>query len=223
MKDSFLKILQSEGQKPYFTKILDKLKEEETNGVKVFPHQMDLFKPFEFFQVNETKVIILGQDPYHTLGLADGLAFSTYDDKFAPSLNNMFKELKKDYPKTKLETTSLVSWAKQGVLLLNTVLTVAQNKPASHFGIGWETFTHKVVEEVVAQNPNVMVVALGKKAQQFIKDIPINPKNLVELAHPSPYSYNKGFADSHLFKTINKKLEQNNVKPIKWDLTKGEK
>ncbi|QGZ97617.1 uracil-DNA glycosylase [Mycoplasma sp. NEAQ87857] len=220
MKDSFLKILQQEGQKEYFTNILNSLKAAEIAGLEVYPHQMDLFKAFEFFQTNETKVIFLGQDPYHTKGVADGLSFSTKSNKTPPSLNNIFKELKKDYPKTKIETNDLTAWAKQGVLLLNTSLSVIANKPNSHSKIGWKTFTLEVIKQVLLANPNVIVVLLGKEAQSFVKSLNIPSQNKIELSHPSPFSYKKGFENSGLFKLINKKLKQTHQTPIKWDLKK---
>ncbi|WP_406614725.1 uracil-DNA glycosylase [Mycoplasma corogypsi] len=219
MKDSFLNILRREGQKPYFEQILSNLK-TCPNDLSIYPHQVDMFRAFEFFQVEQTKVIIIGQDPYHTEGVADGLAFSTRSNKTPPSLKNMFKELLKDYPKTKIETNSLVDWAKQGVLLLNTVLTVEQGKPNSHQKFGWQTFTRSVLDEVCYQNPNVILVLLGKKAQQFAKGVKLDPHNIIAIAHPSPFSYRHGFENSSLFKLINQKLKKQGQQPIKWDLLK---
>nr|WP_262337585.1 uracil-DNA glycosylase [Mycoplasma nasistruthionis] len=130
----------------------------------------------------------------------------------------MFKELKSDYPKVKLNTTSLVNWAKQGVLLLNTVLTVTEGKPNSHKDFGWQFFTKKVLQEVLIDNSNVIIVALGKEAQKFVSDLNINPDNLIETSHPSPYSYSKGLQGFKLFKKINQKLVKNNQEPIDWNL-----
>ncbi|WP_426460959.1 uracil-DNA glycosylase [Mycoplasma hafezii] len=220
MKDSFLKILQTEGQKPYFQNILNGLQETEKNGKNIYPHQMDMFRPFEFFQLPETKVVILGQDPYHSLNVADGLAFSTKQAKTPASLRNMFKELQKDYPKTKIETNDLSAWAKQGVLLLNTVWTVTENEPNSHKSFGWQQFTHVVLENVLKENPNAIFVILGREAEKFTKDLNINPKNKIVLSHPSPYSYKKGFENGEMFKKINNRLKATHQGVIKWDLLK---
>ncbi|QNM93871.1 uracil-DNA glycosylase [Mycoplasma sp. Pen4] len=220
MKNSFIEILQSEGKKPYFDNIINGLREEGKKTV-IYPEQVQIFRPFDYFQVAETKVIILGQDPYHTYGYADGLAFSTGNNKLSPSLRNIFKELKKDYPKIKLDSTDLTPWAKQGVLLLNTVLTVSHGEPNSHKNFGWQSFTKKVIQEVVKVNPNVILVLLGKEAQKFAKDIEINPDNVIATSHPSPYSYKKGFENSGIFKLINKKLKKHNEQPIDWNLEGG--
>ncbi|MFV8459228.1 uracil-DNA glycosylase [Mycoplasma sp. CR] len=219
MKDSFLNILQSQGKKPYFEIIINKLEVAEKESL-VLPHQMDMFHAFDFFQVHETKVVLLGQDPYHTVGYADGLAFSTGNGKITPSLRNIFAEIKRDYPDAKLDNTSLVSWAKQGVLLLNTVLTVAEGKANSHATFGWQKFTHEVLSQVLRQNPDVIVVALGKQAAKFVADLPIPAENLIVTSHPSPYSYKKGFENSHIFKEINDKLIDKGITAINWNTTK---
>ncbi|MHA0272745.1 uracil-DNA glycosylase [Mycoplasma sp. 48589B] len=222
MKDSFLNILQSEGKKPYFEIIINKLQIAEKEA-QVLPHQMDMFHAFDFFQVHETKVVILGQDPYHTIGYADGLAFSTGNGKTTPSLRNIFAEIKKDYPNAKLDNTSLVSWAKQGVLLLNTVLTVSEGKANSHSSFGWEKFTYEVLLQVVRQNPDVILVALGRQAEKFISKLPIDKQNVIVTSHPSPFSYKKGFENSHIFKEINDKLIEKGITAINWDTTKEAK
>ncbi|RIV16926.1 uracil-DNA glycosylase [Mycoplasmopsis gallopavonis] len=226
MKDSFLKVLQSEGTKPYFTQILSSLQKAQDQNETVFPHQMDMFRPFEYFQLNETKVVILGQDPYHQIDQADGLAFSArYQDlnKTPKSLVNLFKNLKRDYPKTKIETNDLTNWAKQGVLLMNTVWTVSQNKAHSHEAFGWQNFTLKVLEEILTNNPKVIVVALGKPAQKLVKKLPIQPHYLINLSHPSPLSAHLSFNQFPLFKTINKYLKKENLNPIDWNLIKETK
>ncbi|QKT05454.1 uracil-DNA glycosylase [Mycoplasma sp. OR1901] len=224
MKNSFLNILTSEGKKPYFDNIINELKVAEKENKVVLPYQTDMFRAFEFFQVKETKVVFIGQDPYHSLGTADGLAFSTRGQKTPPSLNNIFKELKKDYPDTKIETNSLVAWAKQGVLLLNTVLTVEYGKANSHKNIGWENFTLKVVENVINENNNVIIVALGKQAQEYISKLPnlnkLDPNNILATSHPSPFSYQKGFENFELFKKINAILKKHKTRQINWDLVK---
>ncbi|WLP85892.1 uracil-DNA glycosylase [Mycoplasma seminis] len=219
MKDSFLNILQQEGKKPYFEIIINKLEIAEKEA-QVLPEQINMFRAFDFFQVHETKVVILGQDPYHTVGYADGLAFSTGNGKITPSLRNVFAEIKKDYPQANLSDTSLISWAKQGVLLLNTVLTVSEGKTNSHKDFGWDKFTKEVLLQVVRQNPDVIILALGKQAEKFIADLPINKENIIVTSHPSPYSYKKGFENSHVFKQVNDKLIEKGIKAISWDTAK---
>ncbi|VEU70731.1 uracil-DNA glycosylase [Mycoplasmopsis glycophila] len=220
MKDSFLQILQKEGNKEYFVKILDSLKTAEKNGA-IYPHQIEMFRPLEFFQVNETKVVILGQDPYHSPFVADGLAFSAkHTNKTPASLANLFKELKKDYPKTKIETNDLAAWAKQGVLLINMVWTVTEGKANSHKNFGWQKFTLAILEEVKNTNPNVIFVALGNEAQKFLNKIHPNPDNVIALSHPSPLGYAKSLKDGQLFLQINQKLKKHKEKQIKWDLVK---
>ncbi|MBN4083329.1 uracil-DNA glycosylase [Mycoplasma sp. CSL10137] len=224
MKNSFLNILTEEGKKPYFNNIINQLSISEKENKVILPYQTDIFRAFEFFQVKDTKVIFIGQDPYHTLGTADGLAFSSRDKKTPPSLRNIFKELQKDYPEVKLETNSLVNWAKQGVLLLNTVLTVEYGKANSHKNIGWENFTLKVVEQTINENNNVIIVALGKQAQEYIKKLPnihkISNENILATSHPSPFSYKRGFENFQLFKKINNLLKKYKTRQINWDLTK---
>lgn len=216
MKDSFLEILQSEGKKPYFEQIIEGLR--QNSQFEITPHQTEIFRPFEYFQVRDTKVIILGQDPYPGENVADGLAFSTKLDKAPASLRNIFKEVKRDYPNTILETNSLEQWAKQGVLLMNIYLTGVIKQPLAHEHIGWDKFTEIICLEILSKNPNVVVVALGKKAQKFVSKLSIKPKYLIESSHPSPLSYKKGFENSHLFLKINKMLEDQKKKPINWSL-----
>lgn len=216
MKDSFLRILQTEGQKPYFNNIIEGLR--EYSSFEIVPHQIDMFRPFDFFQVNETKVVILGQDPYHKANVADGLAFSTRQKVTPPSLRNIFTELKQTYPNISLESNDLTKWAKQGVLLLNTSLTTVVKKPLAHKHLGWEQFTKVVCEEIIKANKDVIFVALGKHAQEFINSLSVRPQYLFETSHPSPFSVNKGFAGSQIFKKINTTLEKLNLSVINWEL-----
>ncbi|TDV23061.1 uracil-DNA glycosylase [Mycoplasmopsis mustelae] len=227
MKDSFLKILQIEGRKPYFENILYELKNAELNKQVIYPHQLDLFRPFEFFQLQDTKVIILGQDPYYSNDFADGLAFSTRQKTTPKSLNNIFKVLLNDYPNTEIQTNSLVSWAKQGILLMNVIFSVIQGQPNSHTNIGWQAFSQAVIEEIITQNPNVILVLLGQQAQKFANKLhnikQLNPDNIIKTSHPSPFSYQKGFHKSQLFKNINNRLKKQNQTEINWNLYKGER
>ncbi|EFF41504.1 uracil-DNA glycosylase, partial [Mycoplasmopsis alligatoris] len=206
MKYSWLDLLQVEGKKPYFQKLLMHLEKFENEGKYIMPASPDMFKAFDYVQDNNVKVVILGQDPYPGKDVADGLAFSTNSQKTPSSLKNMFKELKKDYPEVQLETNSLVSWAKQGVLLLNTVLTVNEGEANSHANIGWETFTKIVLENVIKKNPYVVFGILGNASKAVVNKLEVQPKNIVFLSHPSPLGYHKSFKDGQFFKKINKIL-----------------
>lgn len=221
MKNSWKILLKTEGKKPYFQNIVKNLEEHAKTNV-IWPASSDLFRAFNYFELRDIKVLILGQDPYYTRGVADGLAFSTRSDKTPPSLNNMFIELKKDYPDTKIESNSLENWAKQGVLLLNTVLSVDENKPLSHETFGWQIFTNFIIDCAYKVNPDLIFVALGNKAKEVYKSLKIPEKNIIFLSHPSPLSYNRSFKDGKLFLKINKKLEELNEKPINWDTYKEE-
>ncbi|ADE19684.1 uracil-DNA glycosylase [Mycoplasma crocodyli] len=218
MKYSWLDILQNEGKKQYFQNILSKLEKFEKEGYKIFPESQNMFRAFDFFQVNETKVVILGQDPYPTLGVADGLAFSTKSDKTPSSLKNIFKELKKDYQGIIIKSNDLSNWAKQGVLLLNTILTVNESQPNSHADIGWEKFNKVILEEVIKNNENVVFGLLGNSSKKIIDKLDIKPKNVVFLSHPSPLGYHKSFKDGEFFKKINNLLEKTNQEKIDWSI-----
>lgn len=219
MKDSWLNILQSEGKKSYFSKILDNLKKFSISHT-IYPKQTDMFRAFEYFNIAETKVVILGQDPYHTEGVADGLSFSTRSDITPPSLKNIFEELKKDYPQAKIETNSLTSWAKQGVLLLNSVLTVNKGEAGSHKKIGWEIFTKKCLEEVVIKSQNAVFIVLGNDAKNIIYSLEKTPKNMIVLSHPSPLGAHHSFKNGKLFIKTNELLIKSGLNPINWDVIK---
>ncbi|VEU74882.1 uracil-DNA glycosylase [Mycoplasmopsis citelli] len=216
MKDSFLKILQSEGKKAYFNNIIEGLRNYST--FEIVPHQVDLFRAFEFFQVHETKIVLLGQDPYPTEGVADGLAFSTRSKKTPVSLKNIFKELTLEFSNIKLKSNDLTPWAKQGVLLLNVHLSTVINKPLEHKDIGWENFTQVVCEEIIKQNENVIFIALGKYAQEFVEKLSPSPKYVIKSSHPSRFSANKGFLGSFIFTQANKILKDNGSEEINWEL-----
>ncbi|MGZ9800285.1 uracil-DNA glycosylase [Mycoplasma sp. AC1221] len=222
MKDSFLQILQKEGKESYFDNIFHSLKEAELNNQTIYPHQIDIFKPFEFFQVNETKVVILGQDPYYNDDSADGLAFSSWKDETPKSLANIFKVLKQDYPDIVIKTNSLVNWAKQGVLLMNTVLTVIKGKPNSHKYIGWQKFTSVILDKIIEANSDIIFVILGKQAKETVYNLSnfdkIKQQNIIKSSHPSPLSFNKGFNNSQIFLKINHLLKTQNKTEIDWNL-----
>ncbi|MEE3928484.1 uracil-DNA glycosylase [Mycoplasmopsis ciconiae] len=221
MKNSWITLLGEEGKKPYFQNIFEELQKSEKLGQKIMPQEpADIFRALDFFEIQDTKVVFLGQDPYYLQGVADGLAYSTRSKKTPKTLANILEELKKDYPDVNLETNSLNSWAKQGVLLLNIYLTTTTKGALQHKNLGWENFTKACLQAVYEKNKKAVFVILGKQAQSFFEKCDIKSDNVIYLSHPSPLSYRHSFKDSHLFKQINNLLVSNNLKPIVWDLKK---
>ncbi|WP_029905510.1 uracil-DNA glycosylase [Mycoplasmopsis opalescens] len=222
MKNSWKTFLDNETKKPYFTDLLEKIRLEENNK-KVVPEKQNIFRAFNYFEIEETKVILLGQDPYHTNNFADGLAFSSQTNKCPKSLNNILKELKKDYPEVLIETFSLENWAKQGILLLNTCLTVNENQAFSHHNYGWEIFIDNLLQYVIQKNNNIIFVLWGKAALKVFENLPKelshNIKGKIVTSHPSPLSYARGkspFKNYSFFKKLNNMLD----KPIDFSLRK---
>ena len=208
-------ILASEYEKDYFKKIKEKVRNEYSHKV-IFPPAREVFEAFRKTSYMDTKVVILGQDPYHGVGEANGLCFSVNEGiKMPPSLNNIYKELYDDLG-IKRTTTDLSDWAKSGVLLLNSVLTVEKDKPASHKMIGWEEFTDNVIKKLNEKETPVVFILWGNFAKGKAKYI-TNPKHLViSSSHPSPFSVNYGFFGSKPFSKTNEFLRKNNIKEIEW-------
>ena len=208
-------ILASEYEKDYFKKIKEKVRNEYSHKV-IFPPAREVFEAFRKTSYKDTKVVILGQDPYHGVGEANGLCFSVNEGiKMPPSLNNIYKELYDDLG-IKRTTTDLSDWAKSGVLLLNSVLTVEKDKPASHKMIGWEEFTDNVIKKLNEKETPVVFILWGNFAKGKAKYI-TNPKHLViSSSHPSPFSVNYGFFGSKPFSKTNEFLRKNNIKEIEW-------
>lgn len=211
-------VLESEFKKEYFYNLLKFVQGEYARKV-VFPPKKEVFKAFRYTPYKNVKVVILGQDPYHGEGEAEGLSFSVKEGiKKPPSLNNIFKELHDDLGCSIPTNGSLVPWAKQGVLLLNTVLTVIKDKAASHKGIGWETFTDEVIKKINEHETPVVFILWGSFARSK-KQLITNPKHLIiESAHPSPLSAYNGFFGSRPFSRANEFLIKNNLKPIDWSI-----
>lgn len=209
--------LEIETNKPYFKNLNLFLEEEEETKV-IFPKKEDRFNAFKLTEINNVKVVIIGQDPYHGMNQAHGLAFSTLDKKLPPSLKNIFKELNNDLNIPISTKGDLTSWAEQGVLLLNTILTVESASPLSHKDKGWEIFTSKVINLLNDLNQPIVFILWGSHAKTFKKALN-NPMHLViESNHPSPLSAYRGFFDSKPFSQVNKFLLTNNVKPIDWEI-----
>lgn len=192
--------------------------EKEYATFRCFPPKEMIFSAFKFFSPPETKVVIIGQDPYHGFGQANGLCFSVNDGMvFPPSLQNIFKELERDLGIPIAISGNLERWAKQGVLLLNATLTVRENQAGSHQGKGWETFTNHVIKELSNQNEELIFLLWGNYAQQKIKLINIKKHILLTSGHPSPLSANRGFwfGNGH-FGKVNEILVQQRKTPIDW-------
>ena len=209
------KILESEFKKEYFLKIKDKVRLEYKNKT-IFPPASRVFYAFRLTSYKDTRVVILGQDPYHGVGEANGLCFSVNEGiKTPPSLINIYKELYDDLGRTR-STTDLSDWAKSGVLLLNSVLTVEKDKAASHKYIGWEEFTDSVIKKLNDKDEPVVFILWGNFAKSKAKYI-TNPKHLIIMsAHPSPLSAHNGFFGSKPFSKTNKFLSLHGLKEIEW-------
>lgn len=209
------KVLSSEYEKDYFIKIKNRVRNEYKNKT-IFPPADRVFYALRETSYKDTRVVILGQDPYHGVGEANGLCFSVNEGiKMPPSLKNIYKELYDDVGIIK-KTTDLSSWAKSGVLLLNSVLTVEKDKPASHKWIGWEEFTDSIIKKLNEKDEPVVFILWGNFAKGKMKYI-TNPKHLViTSSHPSPFSVNYGFFGSKPFSRTNKFLKDNGLKEIEW-------
>ncbi|CAD2072014.1 uracil-DNA glycosylase [Phocicoccus pinnipedialis] len=198
-----------------FTRLNEILDEKYSEG-KVFPKRDEIYKAFDLTPFEDVKVVILGQDPYHNINQAYGLAFAVRDGaKFPPSLRNIYKELENDLGITRT-TGSLSDWAKEGVLLLNTVLTVDAHQANSHRGIGWEVFTDAVIEAVSKYREDVVFILWGKPAQSKIKLIDESKHKIIQSAHPSPLSAYRGFFGSKPFSETNDFLESVGKTEVEW-------
>lgn len=210
-------LIQHELEKPYFQDLIRFLKEEDQKHLVLPPKEYRL-SCFKLTPYDEVKVVIIGQDPYHNLGQAHGLSFSVEKGDYPPSLKNIFQELTNDltipYPKT----GNLTSWAKQGVLLLNTVLTVIAHQPMSHQKKGWESFTTEVVKKINQKATPVVFILWGAHAQSFIPLIDSSKHLILKAPHPSPLSSHRGFFGSRPFSKTNHFLINHGQKPIDWSL-----
>lgn len=219
IEESWRKRLIEEFEKPYMRELSTFLKAEKKEGKEIFPIGSEILSAFNLTPFEKVKVVILGQDPYHGRGQAHGLSFSVKEGvQPPPSLENIFKELKTDIALPRPKSGSLEKWAREGVLLLNTVLTVEKSKPASHQGKGWEIFTDKVLSLLNEEKSNLVYILWGKKAQEKGTFLNGNTNLIIKSAHPSPYSAASGFFDSKPFSKTNEYLISNNISPINWEL-----
>ena len=215
---SFNDLLEEEKQKDYYNELISFI-DKEYNTKTIFPPREKIFEAFKLTPFEQTKVVIIGQDPYHGEGEAHGLAFSVYNGiKIPPSLKNIYKEINAEYGYEIPNTGYLIKWAKQGVLMLNTVLTVEKDKPASHKAKGWEVFTDRVIEELNNSEQPLVFMLWGNYAKSKAQLIN-NPKHLIlESAHPSPFSARNGFFGNNHFKLANDFLLKNGIEQIDWKI-----
>jgi len=218
ISNDWLEPLRPEFSKPYYAKLYKKVKEEYETRL-IFPPSEDIFNAFALTPLHEVKVVILGQDPYHGDGQAHGLCFSVKPEvEIPPSLVNIYQELHDDLGCYIPNNGYLTKWAKQGVLLLNTVLTVRAHQANSHRGIGWEEFTDAAIR-ILNQQDRPMVFILWGRPAQMKKSMLDNPKHLIlEAPHPSPLSAYRGFFGSRPFSKTNAFLQQRGLEPIDWQI-----
>lgn len=211
-------ILGSYFKSPIFKELLKKVNKEYQNKI-VYPLKKDIFNALKSTPFNNVKVVILGQDPYHGEGEAHGLAFSVKPGiKLPPSLKNIFKELENDLNIKAPLNGDLTLWAREGVLLLNTCLTVIKDSPNSHQNIGWDKLTNLIIEKLNDKESPVVFILWGNFAKSK-KELITNPKHLIlESSHPSPLSVNRNFFGSKPFSKTNEFLIKNNLKPINWQI-----
>jgi uracil-DNA glycosylase len=218
ISNDWLPAIKGEFQKPYYKKLHQTVMEEYQTR-QIFPEADDLFNAFHLTPLKDVKVVIFGQDPYHNVGQAHGLCFSVKPGvDIPPSLVNIYKELQDDLGCYVPNNGYLVKWAKQGVLLLNTVLTVRAHQANSHRGIGWEEFTDAAIRILNEQDRPIVFILWGRPAQMK-KAMLNNPKHLIlEAPHPSPLSSYRGFFGSRPFSKTNQFLQQHGLEPIDWQI-----
>ena len=210
--------LKEEFNKEYFKDLLNFINTEYKEK-EIYPPKNEVFNAFRYTPYDKVKVVILGQDPYHGEGEAEGLSFSVKNNiKRPPSLQNIFKEIESDLGIKMSNNNSLIPWAKQGVLLLNAVLTVIKDNPASHSKKGWETFTDDVIKIINNKKDPVVFILWGNFARSKKKLITNSIHYVIESPHPSPFSAYNGFFGSKPFSKTNKFLKENNIEPINWQI-----
>ena len=216
--DSWYYKLKDEFDKKYWIELSSKVKNSYKNKI-IYPKPHLMFNAFNSTHLNEVKVVIIGQDPYHGQGQANGLSFSVNEGiPIPPSLLNIFKELESDLSIPLPNSGNLQSWANQGVLLLNTILTVEKDNANSHKDLGWEIFTKKAIEIVSSQLENIVFILWGKQAQSIEDVIDTSKHYIIASVHPSPLSAHRGFFGSRPFSKTNKFLKSKNINPIDWKL-----
>ena len=211
-------LLKDEYSKDYFINMLKYLQIEYKNK-EIFPPKKDVFRAMRLTDYDDIKVVIIGQDPYHGTGEAEGLSFSVKDGiRKPPSLKNIFKELKDDLGYDEPKSGSLIPWAKQGVLLLNAILTVEKDKPLSHQKLDWQVFTDKVISKINEREKPVVFILWGNFAKSKKKLITNKNHYIIESPHPSPFSARYGFFGSKPFSKANNFLKSKKISPVNFKL-----
>jgi uracil-DNA glycosylase len=216
---SWFQALEKEVEKPYFKELMSFLDNEyKEKTATIFPAQNEIFRALELCPLTNVHVVVLGQDPYPTRGHAHGLCFSVEDSvrPFPKSLQNVFKEIEQDLGVPYPENGNLERWAKQGVLLLNTVLTVQEGQPESHSNLGWEKFTDAVIKQLALHQEGVVYLLWGKKAEEKAKVVNASLNLVLTAPHPSPLSAYRGFLGCGHFSKVNSYLDGIGRKPIAW-------
>jgi uracil-DNA glycosylase len=214
--ESWRKRLENEFESPYFNGLIDFVKSEYAQHT-VFPPGKEIFRAFDCCEFNDVRVVIIGQDPYHGPGQANGLCFSVRPEvRMPPSLQNIFKEIREDLGKPFPPNGDLERWAVQGVLLLNATLTVRASTPGSHQNKGWETFTDAVIKKISDEKENIVFMLWGAYAQKKGELIDAARHLVLKSAHPSPFSADRGFFGNKHFSKANAYLKSNGLKEIEW-------
>ncbi len=218
LPNDWLNELKDEFQQDYFANLKDFLISEQTTHV-CYPPNKKIFAAFNYTPFNDVKVVIIGQDPYHGPGQANGLCFSVIDGiKHPPSLKNIFKELESDLGIQIPKSGDLSAWAKKGVLMLNATLTVRHKTPGSHQKKGWETFTDAVINKLNAHRENLVFLLWGNYAKQKASIVDRNKHKVLDAAHPSPFSAHNGFFGCKHFSKTNAYLKSRGISEINWKL-----
>lgn len=216
IEDSWRKVLDEEFKEPYFNDLSAFVREEYLKGL-VYPNPKDVFRAFDLCPFDKVRVVILGQDPYHGVGQANGLSFAVHEGvRIPPSLQNIFKEIQSDIGVTPLMNGDLSRWAKQGVLLLNATLTVRASSPGSHQNKGWEEFTDAVIRKLSDEKENLVFILWGNYAKQKGAVINRSKHFVIESPHPSPFSANNGFFGSKPFSKANEYLREHGEREVDW-------
>ena len=216
IEESWKTALADEFDKEYFIKLTDFVRGEYKSGKNIYPAPADIFNAFNLCPFDKVRVVIIGQDPYHEPGQAHGLCFSVKDGiRLPPSLQNIYKEIQNDLGRKSVTNGDLTNWARQGVLLLNSTLSVQAHLAASHAGKGWEQFTDAVIR-ALATRPGLVYMLWGSYAQKKADFVNADENLILKSVHPSPLSAHRGFFGNHHFSRANEYLEKHGNSPIEW-------